>query len=72
MILAKLLRLRKQKCLLQKRAGDFIAHNYKEITELEELKRREAEERDRLEKERIESEQKEYKAGPSCTVSESN
>lgn len=71
-ILAKLLRLRKQKRLLQKRAGDFIARDYKEIAELEELERREAEERDRLEKERVESEQKECEAGPSRAASESN
>jgi hypothetical protein len=61
-ILAKLLRLRKQKRLLQKRAGDFIARDYKEVAELEELERREVEERERLEKERVESEQKEREA----------
>ncbi|KAI2786724.1 hypothetical protein POX_g09116 [Penicillium oxalicum] len=53
-ILAKLLRLRKQKRLLQKRAGDFIARDFKEVAELEELERREVEERERLEKERLE------------------
>ncbi|KAJ5129195.1 uncharacterized protein N7515_004266 [Penicillium bovifimosum] len=51
-LLAKVLRLRKQRRLLQKRAGDFIARKYEEISELEELERREAEERERLEKER--------------------
>lgn len=52
-ILAKLLRLRKQKRLLQKRAGDFIARDFKEVAELEDLERREVEERERLEKERV-------------------
>lgn len=51
-MLAKLARLRKQKRLLQKRAGDFIARDYKEIAELEDLERREAEEISRIEKER--------------------
>lgn len=72
LLLAKLMRLRKQKRLLKKRAGDFIARDYKEIAELEELERREAEEKDRLEKERVESEQKECEAGPSRAASESN
>jgi hypothetical protein len=61
-ILAKLLRLRKQKRLLQKRAGDFIARDFREVAELEELERREVEERERLEKERLESEQKDREA----------
>ena len=39
--LAKLLRLRKQKRLLQKRAGDFIACDIKEVKELEELEEKE-------------------------------
>ena len=60
--LAKVLRLRKQKRLLQKRAHDFIAREYKEIAELEELERREVEERERLEKERVASEQKDREA----------
>ncbi|KAJ5562685.1 hypothetical protein N7535_002869 [Penicillium sp. DV-2018c] len=58
-LLAKVLRLRKQRRLLQKRAGDFIARKYEEISELEELERREAEERGRLEKDRAMSGQKE-------------
>lgn len=49
-ILAKLLRLRKQKRLLQKRAGDFIARDIKEIEELEELERQEQKEREAQEK----------------------
>ena len=53
-ILAKLLRLRKQKRLLQKRASDFIARDFKEVAELEELERREVKERERLKKERLE------------------
>jgi hypothetical protein len=43
---------------LQKRAGDFITRDFKEVAELEELERREVEERERLKKERLESEQK--------------
>ena len=35
--LNKLLRLRKQGRLLEKRAGDFLQHDIKEISELEEL-----------------------------------
>ncbi|KAJ5495611.1 hypothetical protein N7539_000727 [Penicillium diatomitis] len=50
-----LARLRKQKRLLQKRAGDFITRDYKEVAELEELERREAKESERLEKERTTS-----------------
>ncbi|KAJ5379360.1 hypothetical protein N7509_012479 [Penicillium cosmopolitanum] len=48
--------LAQQEILLKKRAGDFIARDYKEIAELEELERREAEELQRLEDERLESE----------------
>ena len=69
-VLAKLLRLRKQKKLLKKRAGDFIAREYKEIAELEELERREAEELQRLEDERIESERKEREAESSRAATE--
>lgn len=39
--------------LLESRAGDFIARDYKEIAKLEDLERREREELSRLEKERI-------------------
>lgn len=56
-MLAKLARLRKQKKLLRKRAGDFIAREYQDIAELEELERREREELDRLERERVEADQ---------------
>ncbi len=49
-ILAKLLRLRKQKRLLQKRAGDFIARDIKEIEELEELEKQEQKEREAQER----------------------
>jgi hypothetical protein len=54
--LAKLLRLKKQSRLLETRAGDFIARDYKEIAELEELERREKEELDRMNRERLERE----------------
>jgi hypothetical protein len=54
--MAKVMRLERHEALLRSRAGDFIARDYKEIAELEELERREAEERERLEKERVESE----------------
>jgi hypothetical protein len=47
----KILRLRKQQKLLQKRAGDFIARDIKEIEELEKLEEDEAKERKRLEEE---------------------
>ena len=40
-VLAKLLCLQKQKWLLQKHAGDFIARNIKEIKELEDLEEKE-------------------------------
>jgi hypothetical protein len=64
--------LDRHKALLRDCAGDFIACDYKEIAELEELKRREAKEKDCLEKECVKSEQKECEAGPSRAVSESN
>jgi hypothetical protein len=41
--------------LLQKRASDFIARDFKEVAKLEELEYREVKERDRLKKERIAS-----------------
>ncbi|KAJ5543042.1 hypothetical protein N7461_009045 [Penicillium sp. DV-2018c] len=44
--LAKVMRLERQEALLKSRAGDFIARDYKDIAELEELERREAEERE--------------------------
>lgn len=47
--LAKLLRLRKHKRLLQKRAGDFIARDMKEIKELEELEEKERKAREEQE-----------------------
>lgn len=50
--LAKVMRLEHQESLLRSRAGDFIARDYKEIAELEDLERREREESERLEKER--------------------
>lgn len=56
-VLARLLRLKKQKKLLKKRAGDFLARECQDISELEELERREKEELDRLEKERVEVDQ---------------
>ncbi|KAJ5379172.1 hypothetical protein N7509_012291 [Penicillium cosmopolitanum] len=62
-MLAKLAHLQKQKRLLKKRAGNFIARDYKEIAELEELERRKAEELQRLEDERLESERKERPYG---------
>ena len=40
-VLVKLLHLQKQKQLLQKHAGDFIARDIKKIKELEELKEEE-------------------------------
>ena len=58
LLLAKLLRLRKQDKLLRKRAGDFIARDFKEIAELEELERQEAEELARIEKERVDTEKR--------------
>jgi hypothetical protein len=48
--------------LLQKRAHDFIAREYKEIAKLEELERREVKERERLKKERVKSKQKDREA----------
>jgi hypothetical protein len=60
-MLAKLACLRKQKRLLQKRTSDFIARDFKEVAELEELERREVEERERLKKECAESKRKECK-----------
>lgn len=68
--LAKVMRLKRQESLLHDRAGDFITYEYKEIAELEELKRHEAEELQRLESERIESECKDRKAESSCAASE--
>jgi hypothetical protein len=44
--------------LLRSRAGDFIARDFKEVAELEELERREKEELDRLAKERAETDRK--------------
>jgi hypothetical protein len=41
--------------LLQKRASNFIARDFKEVAELEELERREVKERDRLKKECVAS-----------------
>ena len=55
-VLAKLLRLRKQKKLLKKRAGDFLARECQDIAELEELERREKEELARIEKGRVDTE----------------
>ena len=43
--------LKQQESLLHSCAGDFIAHDYKEITELEDLKCCEREESKHLEKE---------------------
>jgi hypothetical protein len=57
--LAKLLRLKKQSRLLETRASDFIARDYKEIAELEELERREKEELDRMNRKRLERERAE-------------
>lgn len=51
--MAKVLRLERHEALLRSRAGDFIARDYKEIAELEELERREAEELSRLGKKRV-------------------
>lgn len=53
--MAKVLRLERHEALLRSRAGDFIARDYKEIAELEELERREAEALERIEKERVEA-----------------
>lgn len=69
-MLAKLMRLRKQKRLLRKRAGDFIARDYKEIAELEELERREAEELARIEKERVDTEKQKSEAESARAASE--
>ncbi|KAJ5471896.1 hypothetical protein N7539_008839 [Penicillium diatomitis] len=52
--MAKVMRLERHEALLRSRAGDFIARDYKEIAELEELERREKEEFERLERERLE------------------
>jgi hypothetical protein len=68
--LAKVMRLERQESLLRERAGDFIAREYKDIAELEELERREAEELQRLADERIESELKEREAESSRAASE--
>ncbi|BCR90160.1 uncharacterized protein ACHE_60046A [Aspergillus chevalieri] len=57
--LAKVMRLERQESLLRSRAGDFIARDYKEIAELEDLERREKEESERLEKERKAREEQE-------------
>lgn len=67
-----LIHLDRYKALLHNRASDFIVRDYKEITELEELKRHEAEEKDCLKKERSKDEQKECKVRPSHATTESN
>ncbi|KAJ5240031.1 hypothetical protein N7468_001930 [Penicillium chermesinum] len=54
--LAQVMRLEQQEALLRERAGDFIAREFKEISELEDLERREAEELARIEKERVDTE----------------
>lgn len=69
-MMAKLLRLRKQERLLQKRAGDFIARDFKEIAELEELERQEAEELARIEKERVDTEKQKSEAESARAASE--
>lgn len=68
-MLAKLARLRKQKRLLQKRASNFIARDFKEVAELEELEYREVEERERLEKERLKQERLESEQNERATES---
>jgi hypothetical protein len=66
--MAKVMRLERYEALLRSRAGDFIARDYKEIAELEELERREKEEFERLERERLESKQKERKVESACAA----
>jgi hypothetical protein len=71
--MARLARLDQYEALLRDRAGDFIARDYKEIAELEELERREKEELDRLEKERVEADrQKEREAELSAAAEHNN
>lgn len=53
-LLSKLLRLRKQKRLLHKRAGDFIARDYKEIKELEVLEEEEKQKQKETETRQVE------------------
>ena len=71
-IIAKLMRIRKQDKLLRKRAGDFIARECEEISELEDLKRREKDELERLEKERVEQAQHNDREAESSAAAEHN
>jgi predicted transcriptional regulator len=53
-LLAKLMHLRKQERLLHHRANEFLAHDFKEVEELERL-----EEQERFEKEQLADRQRE-------------